>query len=309
MEVAMTRHPRPARSRACPSTTLSSLLAGAGVVLLALTPVAAGAEVVERFAGDPLSGRSANTFFVEGDAAARFTFLAGERPHFQGDRRGTLRVLYDTTLPTARLSTPIGGVLSLDEDVEFGAILTIRSSRFHADPQGFSQIAFGLWNAGTTGLGRTLFPSDAFDLVEFDYFANVTEFGGPFLSPTVFGGSVGGNAFFNFTFGSQEVALPFDVPLLCRARYEAAARRLTVTVSRLGARLRLDPIPGASVSIDLDGLSPTYLLDVVGIAAYGEGWPSLRAEVDYDLLYVGPLPLPFAARTTTGSAGSPRLTR
>jgi len=274
--------------------------------LLATAPAASEAAVVERFAADPLSGRAANPFFAEGDAAARFTFVANERPHFQGDRRGTLRVLYDTTLPTARLSTPIGQALSLDEDAAFGAIFTIRSGGFFADPQGFSQIAFGLWNARTTGPGRTLFPSDSFDLIEFDYFPNITDFGGPFLSPSVFGGNVGDNAFFNFTFQSQEVPLPFDVPLLCQARYEAASRRLTVTVSRHAGGQRFVPISGATVTVDLNGVSPTYLVDVVGIAAYGEGWASLRAEVDYDLLYVGELPPPFGARVRApGSAGFP----
>jgi hypothetical protein len=48
-------------------------------------------------------------------------------------------------------------------------------------------------------------------------------------------------------------------------------------------------------AVPLTGLDPTYLVDVLGIAAYGEGWPSLRAEVDYDLLYAGELPAPFAA--------------
>lgn len=290
----MTPHPRP--------VILCLLLSFA--CALALTPVPAAAAVVERFAHDPLAGRSTNPFFSEGDAAARFTFLDRERPHFPGDRPGTLRVLYDTTLPTARLATPLGNVLSLGEDAEFGAILTIRSSGFHADPQGFSQIAFGLWNAHTTGLGRTLFPSDSFDLIEFDYFANITDFGGPFLSPSAFGGKVGDNAFFNFTFGSRQVELPFDVPLLCRARYQAATGLLEVAVSRHAGGTRFEPIPGASLTVDMGALSPTYLVDVLGIAAYGEGWPSLRAVVDYDLLYAGPLPLPFAAGTASAPAGS-----
>jgi len=266
-------------------------------LLLIITPAAAGvpagAAVVERFSSDPLSGHGANPFFSEGDAGARFTFLADAPPHFPGDRRGALRVLYDTTLPTARLSTPIGQALSLDEDLSFGAILTIRSQGFAADPQGFSQIAFGVWNAQTTGLGRTVFPSDSFDLVELDYFPNVTAFGGPFLSPSVFGGKVDGNAFFNFAFQSQEIALPLDVPLLCQARYEAAARRLTVTVRRHARGPRFEAIPAAAVTLDLSSLHPTYLVDVLGIAAYGEGWASLRAEVDYDLLYLGALPPPF----------------
>jgi hypothetical protein len=263
------------------------------MLLVVLVAAPARAAVVERFGSDPLSG--ASPFFLEGEASPRFTFIASEPPHFQGDRRGTLRVLYDTTLPTARISKPLGEVLSLDENLSFGAVLTIRSHGFAADPNGFSQIAFGLWNASTTGLGRTLFPSDSFDLLELDYFANVTEFGGPFLSPTVFGGNAGGNAFFNFTFQSREVALPFDVPLLVQGRFDAAARTLTVSVRRHAGGPRFEAVPGAELTVDLSTVSPTYLVDVLGIAAYGEGWPSLRAEVDFDLLYFGPLPPPFGA--------------
>jgi len=183
----MTRPGRPLRRFA-----LLALLAGAA----ALPAHAATA----RLASDPLLPGGAPPFFAEGDTAARFHYIANTPSRFAGDRRGSLRVLYDTTLPTARIGAPIGAVLSLDEDFRFGAVLTIRSAGFAADPNGFSQIAFGLWNAHTTGLGRTLFPSDAFDLVEFDWFANVTAFGGPFLSPSIFGGSVGANAFDNFAF-------------------------------------------------------------------------------------------------------------
>jgi hypothetical protein len=251
------------------------------------------AGVVERFGADPLSGRSRAPFFGEGNVAGRFTFLASEPPHFPGDRRGTLRVLYDTTVEAARISTPIGQVLSAEEDFGFGAILTIRSERFAARPDGFDQIAFGLWNARTTGPGRTLFPSDSYDLMEFDYFANVTEFGGPFLSPTVFGGNSGGNAFNNLAFQSVELSLPFDEPLLCELRYEAATRRLTLRVSRHLRGARFAPVPGAEATVDLSRLNPGFLLDVAGIAGYFEGFPSLHAEVDYDLLYVGRLPEPF----------------
>jgi hypothetical protein len=258
--------------------------------------------MVERFASDPLAPRPGLVFFGEGDTASRFTFLGDEAPHFPGDRPGTLRVLYDTTLPTARLSAPIGDVVSPDRDFEFGAILTIRSAGFAADPTGFSQIAFGLWNARTAGLGRTLFPSDTYDLVEADYFANITDFGGPFLAPTVFGGNVGNNAFFNFAFQSTEVHLPFDTPLLVRTVYDATARRLTVTASRHVGGTVFEPIPGARVDLDLSRVSPGFMADVIGIAAYGEGWPSLRAEVDYDLLWFGPVPPPWGAgaRVATG---------
>ena len=270
------------------------LTAALGVALAlggALSP--AGAQVVERFDADPLSGGGRNAFFTEGDVAARFTYIAEEPSHFPADREGTLRVLYDTTLPAARISTGIGRVLSTDADFDFGAILTIRSGGFFADPNGFSQIAFGLWNAATTGMNRTGFPSDSFDLIEFDYFPNVGAFGGPFLSPSVFGGNVAGNAFFNFSFASAEVALPLDVPLLCQFHYNSAQRRLNLKVRRHVSGVTFEGIVGATASVDLSRVSPAFLVNVAGIAAYFEGYPSLRAIVDYDLLYVGSLPEPF----------------
>lgn len=264
------------------------------LTLLACAATLQAQAATARLDADPLAPGGPVPFFAEGDTAARFTWVADTRPRFGGDRRGSLRVLYDTTLPTGRICAPIGAVLSLDDDFRFGAVLTIRSAGFAADPNGFSQIAFGLWNAHTTGLGRTLFPSDAFDLVEFDWFANVTSFGGPFLSPSIFGGSVGANAFDNFAFQSAEIALPLDVPLLCEGVYEAATRTLTVTVSRHVRGPRFEPIPGATALVDLASLDPAFLVDTFGIAAYGEGWPSLHAEVDFDLLWAGTAPVPLS---------------
>jgi hypothetical protein len=278
-------------------TSIVRLTATVAVVLCLLCGAtgAARADLVERFRFDPLDGSGSNPFFGEGDTDVRFTHLPGELPRFPGDRKGTLRVLYDTTLPQARIAAPLGQVLSLDENIDFGAILTIRSEGFHATPDGFSQVAFGLWNSVTTGSNRTGFPADSFDLLEFDYFANMGAFGGPFLSPTVFGGNVSDNAFFNFAFQSSEVQLPLDVPLLCRLAYRALDRRLTVTVSRQVNGVIFDPIPGASANVDLSLIDPTFLVDSIGIAAYFEGFESLRAEVDYDLLYFGKLPAPFGA--------------
>jgi hypothetical protein len=275
--------------------SISRLAVISTVVLGLLCGVAgtAQADLVERFKSDPLDGTGPNPFFGEGETAVRFTHLPGELPHFPGDRPGTLRVLYDTTLPQARIASPLGQVLSLDEDFSFGSILTIRSEGFNSSPDGFSQIAFGLWNSVTTGFNRTGFPSDSFDLLEFDYFPNIGQFGGPFLTPSVFGGNVDGNSFSNFTFQSSEVQLPLDVPLLCRFDYRALERRLMVTVSRQANGVLFEAIPGAAVIIDLSLINPTFLVDSIGIAAYFEGVESLRAEVDYDLLYFGDLPAPF----------------
>ncbi|MGH9798222.1 MAG: hypothetical protein ACRD5D_08730, partial [Candidatus Polarisedimenticolia bacterium] len=180
-----------------------------------------------------------------------------------------------------------------EADFEFGAIFTLRSEGFFADPNGFSQVAFGLWNGATTGLNRTGFPSDAYDLLEFDYFPNVTAFGGPFLSPTVFGGNAGDNAFNNFAFASAETPLPLDLPLLVQARHDAAARSLTVTVRPHAAGVFFQRAPIAAVSVDLSRLGPGFQANVAGIAGYFEGYASIRVEADYDLLYVGSLPEPF----------------
>ena len=65
------------------------------------------------------------------------------------------------------------------------------------------ELAFGLTNSSLTGGDRTgslaNFSSDnTFDTVEFNYFPNVSsEFGGPTLTPSVFGGQ-DGDAFSNF---------------------------------------------------------------------------------------------------------------
>jgi hypothetical protein len=278
------------------------------VLILSAGAGPASAAVVERFNRDPLTGRGGNAFFAEGDPGERFTYLKRTPPRFPGDGRGSLRVLYDTTRPQARISTPIGTMVSFDDDFEFGAIMTIRSAGFFADPNGFSQIAFGLWNSSTTGPGRTLFPSNSFDLIEFDYFPNLTSFGGPFVSPSIFGGEVGGNAFFNFTFLSVETALPFDVPLLCRFVHDAATRRLTLQIGRLDRGSTFREIPGGRVVVDTGALNPTFLVDVVGIAAYFEGFASLRASVDYDLLYFGDLPSPivFGSRRPLAQEGPHR---
>ena len=278
----------------------------AALALLACAAALPARAATARLASDPLLPGGPTPFFAEGDAT-RFTFVPGTPPRFSGDRRGSLRVLYDTTRPTGRVGAPIGAVLSLDEDFRFGAVLTIRSAGFAADPNGFSQIAFGLWNSHTTGLGRTTFPSDAFDLVEFDWFANVTDFGGPFLSPSIFGGPAGANAFDNFAFTSSETALPFDVPLLCEGVYDAAARRLTVTVSRHVRGPRFDPVPGAETTVDLSTIDPGFLVDTFGIGAYGEGWPSLHAEVDFDLLYAGTAPPQLSVAGGSPSASSRAL--
>jgi hypothetical protein len=78
-------------------------------------------------------------------------------------------------------------------------------------------------------------------------------------------------------------------------------------VSRHVRGPRFDPVPGAEATVNLATIDPGFLVDTFGIAAYGEGWPSLRAEVDYDLLWVGTAPPPFSVVATPSLPASRTL--
>src|SRR5215470_7180457 len=94
--------------------TFSATVALAATLLLPSDLARAGTpvgSVVERFERDPLTGQSANPFFQEGDVQDHFVYLSGEPSHFPGDRAGSLRVVYDTTVPAGRVSTPLGRML------------------------------------------------------------------------------------------------------------------------------------------------------------------------------------------------------
>ena len=90
-----------------------------------------------------------------------------------------------------------------------------------------------------------------------------------------------------------ETPLPLDTPLLCQFIHDGTAQHLTLRIGRLESGATFREIPGSRVRIDTGALDPTFLVDVVGIAAYFEGFASLRASVDYDLLYFGDLPSPI----------------
>lgn len=91
--------------------------------------------------------------------------------------------------------------------------------------------------------------------------------------------------------------LPLDLPLLIQARHDAAARTLLVTLRPHVAGVFFQRSPVAAVAVDLSRLNPGFQVDRAGIAGYFEGYPSIRVEVDYDLLYVGSLPEPFGVGT------------
>jgi hypothetical protein len=186
------------------------------------------------------------------------------------------------------------------------AVFVIEPDGFQADPFGFFQMSWGLWNTRTTGLDRTgsltSLASDTFELLEFAYFPNVSPFfGGPFLSPSAFGVAndedplfdfLGG--FVNFAFASVPVELPLGEPLSAVLSHLPAEGVMVVTVRRIDAGGRLVPLPGAVAVVPLDSLPVReYSVDTIGLTLWHDGFggdtPSLRADVVFHELSVGPV--------------------
>jgi hypothetical protein len=253
--------------------------------------------VAEFFRSDPLSDPRT---IVVGAALERLTHDESA-PAWPGDRRGSLTALYDSSLPAGLFGFALP--VALDEADAFTAAATfvLDPAGFEADPNGFFQISWGLWNTETTGLNRTgsftSFAGDAFDLVGFDYFPAVSPFfGGPFLSPSVFGASRPDvdppDAFANAAFAfNLEVALPLGVPLLAMIEHEPGLDVAVASVHRIVRPRRTVPVPGAVTVIDLGALAlRQYGLDAVGLTLWNDGFggptPALRASVDYHSLVV-----------------------
>jgi hypothetical protein len=253
------------------------------------------------FADDPLASAAA---VVVGDAEDRLTWEP-DPPAFPGDRPGSLSALYDGLAPPGLLGFPLPRALDEDSPFTAGAIFVLHSEGFFADPEGFFQISWGLWNSATTGLERTGtsadFSGDAFDLLEFDYFPNVSPaFGGPFLSPTVLGEANPGDpsfpfvgSFANVTFAAAAASLPLDEPLLALMEHRPELDSLVVTVFRIRNRSRLVPVTGAVATVPLDRLSSRrYRVDLLGLTLWRDGFaagaPSTVARVTYHALILVP---------------------
>ena len=260
---------------------------------------AAGALVID-LRQDPLDpGSRAPALEIQGGGPDRFVFDAARPRIGPSDSAGSLRVLYDSTLPTARAVAPLGEIYSEQDDFVFGAIVTIRPENFEADPTGFHPVTFSLVNTATTGFDRTGDPddfrSDAFDTIDVAWFPQVSPiFGGPYLGPALFGSRVSDDAFANFAFGSVPFAIPAGTPHLIVAEHDAAGRRLAVTVFALGPGGRPVPIPGGRAEVDLAYVSG-FAVDALAITSYEDGFNiyagsgrSLLAALDYDLLFFAP---------------------
>lgn len=273
----------------------SSLL----VILPVLPDAAVAGGVAADFASDPSEPKAgAPAFEILAPAGSPFAWEPDSPSRFRGDPKGSVSAVYDSLAPTARFFTRLPGPVTQDDDFLFGAVLTIRADGFAPDPFGFHPIAFSLFNGAATGDDRTGdlsdFRSDTFDTVEMAWFPNVSPFfGGPFLSPTLFGERMGDDAFANFAFNSAVVALQPGVTYLIVVEHEAAARTLTIDVHTVRLDGRAVPLPGGRVAADLSGVTG-FLADSLGLSAYFDGFNvfsssgrSLYAVVDYDLLFAG----------------------
>ena len=249
--------------------------------------------LARHFESDPLSDPQT---VVVGQAEQRLTWN-DDLPAFPGDRPGSLSALYDSNQPAGLYGFSLEATLAEDRAFTAAAIFVIEAEGFEADPNGFFQISWGLWNSATTGLNRTGsfvdFAADSFELIEFDYYPNVSSlFGGPFLAPTSFGEAVGAppDAFANFTslFG-LEVGLPLGVPLLAVLEHRPEDGALVLQVHRVLDDNSLVPVNGAVGYAPLQFLSqPLYEVDTIGLTLWNDGFggpvAALVATVRYHAL-------------------------
>lgn len=230
-------------------------------------------------------------------------------PAWPGDRPGALLARYDASAPAALFGLALDEPLDESDCFTAAAIVVIEPDGFSADPDGFFQISWGLWNRGATGLDRTgsfdSFAGDTFESLGFDYFPNVSPFfGGPYLSPAIFGEADPTSpdfpfqgAFANASFAfNVEVDLPLGEPLLMVIEHRPDVDAAVFTVHRIVGPRSSVPIPAAVTTVPLGGLRlRRYLFDAVGLMLWNDGFggaePSVLANVGVHGLIVARGPL------------------
>ncbi len=250
----------------------------------------------EFFVDNPLTDPET---IVSGAALERLTWQSDD-PAFVGDLPGSLTALYDSSLPAGLFGFPLGHTFDEDDTFTTAALFVIESDGFVADPFGFFQISWGMWNRDVTGLNRTgnfeSFASDAFELLEFNWFPAVSpDFGGPFLGPSVFGvDDGGGDAFANagYLFGLQ-LALPFDTPLVALMQHRPADDAVYVQLFAIDGAGRAIPLNGGVGVVPLSFMSDrNYELNTVGPTLWTDGFgganPAVVARLRFHAIVVAP---------------------
>jgi hypothetical protein len=287
------------------SVALTALLAGLAPALAQAPGARAGAGVksavegasglIVDFARDPLQDPNA---IWEGDAFERVSWEPSPA-RFPGDAPGHAAALYRSDRPAGRLGWALPQALGREDTFTAAAVIVLDPDHFEADPMGFFQVSWGLWNSGRTGMDRSGGPqtkADTYQLLEWDYFPNVSPFfGGPYLSPSVFGVKLPGDpdAFANFSFASTETSLPLGVPLLTTIEHRAGLGAAVVSVQEVTPDGALIPINGAMAVVPLDWLvEESYALDRAGLTMWRNGFEEpggdaqLDARIEFHLLAV-----------------------
>ncbi len=222
-----------------------------------------------------------------------------------------LTVHYNSSEPTAWYLRPIDALeprtLGRCEDFEFTVTFRIRSQGFVADPNSFAQIGWGLINSQTTGedrAGGSVGPY-AFDTATFDYFPNITSFGGPTLGATVTHSDDGQGFFssFDFPFGVEsdidtsagDAAITLDTVYTADVSYDSGAQTATLTVQDMSGFLAINTDGGggpggpdsnaATIQTTLIVDSP-FAVDTFALTAWEDTFdldpesPSVVADVD-----------------------------
>lgn len=275
-------------------------------VLLSLP--AAAASLVEDFSANPFGSW---TYGVGSNVSNQFVYSASAPAAWTGDAVGQLDVHLDSNLPTVRLQRALG--VTLTDTDSFTLSTRFAMNVLAASANSSMQVAFGLVNSSLTGGDRTgtgtNYSSDnVFHTVEFNYFPSVTFFGGPTLTPAVFGAQKsGGDAFGNFAASFDTTpGIPQNVVLDAILNYNGATHVLNLTVNQVAPNgsvtlvqstvpMSLITPPGFS---NYDTNFP-WSVDSLAIMGYQDGFnqsvvdPSLQADLQFQRFeFITPVPEP-----------------
>jgi hypothetical protein len=233
---------------------------------------------------------------------------------------GTLTAHYNSLLDTDKVLFPLGQTLTAADSFKVVTRFKILSTNFFADPNGLSQISFGLCNSITTGTDRSSSMTtngDTFDLVSFDYFPNISSdplFASPTLAPTVFSsriGTEGAMSDIQWLWGPEsalngagESPLPLDTWLSAGLAYDAAARRVTMALATDAGPMMINA--GGGLDGDTSTIQMTlpqgvnFNLDSYALLLWKDSWifgsdPSVRADVVFDFPSAATVPEPATA--------------
>lgn len=269
---------------------------------------AAGLTLVENFSANPLGTW---TFGIGSNANAQFIHQP-DAPAFAGDVGGSLKVQFNSSLPTSRLQLPLGFMLGPSTDFTVSAQFSL--ANVSAPDNQAMQLAFGLVNTATTGGNRTGSPTSSantFNTVEVDYFPNVSPIygNGATLTPAIFGAQKNtGNIYANYAtiFGSGSdlgdnappgiTALPQNTNLQLTLTYAAGTHAFTLQLSQIAPNGSLTTLVTGVPVLDLDNEASyfpawPFQVNALAIMAYQDGYntsspPTLAADVTFQKLSV-----------------------